>query len=161
MKATELLKRQHREVKKLFGQTLKAEGAEERRSGMEEIAAKLTAHMAIEEELFYPAVAELATKKTEDMVPEAYEEHHVAKLVIAELPNVDPDDERFKAKITVLSELIDHHVEEEEEEMFKTAERLGTERLMALGDEMEVAFDEQLAEQQDAPAVAPRKVRAR
>jgi hypothetical protein len=117
--------------------------------------------MAIEEEIFYPAVAELETKKTEDMVPEAYEEHHVAKLVIAELPNVDPDDERFKAKITVLSELIDHHVEEEEEEMFKTAEKLGAERLASLGDEMETAFDERLAEPQEVPALAPRKARAR
>jgi hypothetical protein len=50
----------------------------------------------------YPAVKELGTKKTEEMVPEAYEEHHVAKLVIGELPKVDPDDERFQAKMTVL-----------------------------------------------------------
>jgi iron-sulfur cluster repair protein YtfE (RIC family) len=146
MKATELLKRQHREVKKLFAETKKAEGAKERRQGLDEISARLTAHMSIEEAIFYPAVAELATKKTEEMVPEAYEEHHVAKLVLGELPEVDPEDERFEVKVTVLSELIDHHVEEEEEEMFKVAEKLGMERLNELGAEMEAAFNTELGE---------------
>jgi hemerythrin-like domain-containing protein len=145
MKATELLKKQHREVKGLFRETKKATGAKARRSGMEEIATKLTAHMAIEEDIFYPAVAEVGTKKAEEIVPEAYEEHHVAKLVLAELPKVDPDDERFAAKMTVLEELIEHHVEEEEKEMFQVAEKLGTERLADLGAEMEAAFDPQPA----------------
>ena len=143
MKATELLKRQHREVKGLFREVQKASGAKARRGGMEEIASKLLAHMAIEEDIFYPAVTELETKKTEEMVPEAYEEHHVAKLVINELPKVDPDDERFEAKMTVLEELIQHHVEEEEQEMFKAAEKLGADRLAELGEEMEAAFDPQ------------------
>ncbi len=143
MKATELLKRQHREVKKLFAETKKAEQAGARRKGMESIASKLTAHMAIEEEIFYPAVAEVGSKKGEELVPEAYEEHHVAKLVLAELPEVDPEDERFEAKITVLSELIEHHVEEEEKEMFKIADKLGAERLSELGTEMEEAYVEQ------------------
>ena len=143
MKATELLKRQHREVKGLFKETRKASGAKARRSGMEEIATKLLAHMAIEEDIFYPAVKELGTKKTAEMVPEAYEEHHVAKLVIRELPKVNPEDERFEAKMTVLEELIEHHVEEEEKEMFKVAEKLGAERLTELGAEMKAAFDPQ------------------
>jgi hemerythrin-like domain-containing protein len=81
--------------------------------------------MQIEEKVFYPAVKELDTKKAEEMVLEAYEEHGVVKLVLAELPKVDPDDERFEAKMTVLEELIEHHVEEEEEEMFPLAEKLG------------------------------------
>ena len=141
MKATELLKRQHREVKGLFKETKKASGAKARRNLMEEIASKLLAHMAIEEDIFYPAVKELGTKKTEEMVPEAYEEHHVARLVIAELPKVDPADERFEAKMTVLEELIEHHVEEEEKEMFKVAEKLGAERLAELGAQMDEAFE--------------------
>lgn len=90
--------------------------------------------MAIEEGIFYPAV--LQTKKTEEMIPEAIEEHHVVKLVLAEIPRVDPEDERFEAKMTVLEELIEHHVEEEEKEMFKTAEKLGDDRLRALGEQM-------------------------
>lgn len=146
MKASELLKRQHREVKKLFAATKKAEDAATRRSGLDEIALKLSAHMTIEEAIFYPAVAELGTKKLEDLVPESYEEHHVAKLVLAELPDVDPTDERFKAKVTVLSELIDHHVEEEEHEMFPAAEKLGDDRLQELGAEMETAFKAEIGE---------------
>jgi len=141
VKATELLKRQHREVKGLFRETKKASGAKDRRSGMEEIASNLLAHMAIEEDIFYPAVKGIGSTKAEELIPEAFEEHHVAKLVIAELPKVDPEDERFEAKITVLQELIEHHVQEEEQELFKVAEKLGTERLAELGAEMEAAFE--------------------
>jgi iron-sulfur cluster repair protein YtfE (RIC family) len=138
MKATELLKKQHREVKALFGKAKKAKSSE-RRNVMDEITQKLQTHMTIEEEIFYPAVRELDSKKTDEIVPEAYEEHHVVKLVLAELPDVDLDDEQYEAKVTVLSELIEHHVEEEETEMFKSAEKLGAERLGELGDEMNTA----------------------
>lgn len=141
MKATELLKKQHREVKGLFRQVKKASDARGRRAGMDEIATKLQAHMRIEEDVFYPAVREIGTKKAEELVPEAYEEHHVARLVIEELPQVDPKDERFEAKMTVLEELIEHHVEEEEKEMFKIADKLGDERLAELGEEMQSAME--------------------
>jgi len=135
MKATALLKKQHREVKALFAEAKKVEpGQRERVLG--EITKKLQAHMMIEEDIFYPAVKDLDTKKTEEIVPEAYEEHHVVKLVLAELPDVNLEDERFEAKVTVLSELIEHHVEEEETEMFKAAEKLGEKRLAELGSEM-------------------------
>jgi iron-sulfur cluster repair protein YtfE (RIC family) len=135
LNATELLKKQHREVKKLFGEAKKAKPTERRRV-LNEITEKLRAHMTIEEDIFYPAVGEIGTKKTDEIVPEAYEEHHVVSLVLDELPDVDVDDERFEAKITVLDELIEHHVEEEEDEMFKVAAKLGADRLAALGDEM-------------------------
>lgn len=141
MKATELLKKQHREVKTLFGAAKKAKPAQ-RRGILDEITEKLRAHMTIEEDIFYPAVREIGTKKAEEIVPEAYEEHHVVTLVLDELPDVDTDDERFEAKVTVLDELIQHHVEEEEEEMFKIAEKLGAERLKELGSEMESATGE-------------------
>jgi hypothetical protein len=137
MKATELLKQQHREVKELFKRFDSMSDAEERRTTMDEIAQKLQTHMMIEEEIFYPAVAESGTKKAaQEMVPEAFEEHHVVKLVVDELPDVDPEDERFEAKMTVLSELIDHHVQEEEKEMFKAANKLGAARLEELGAQM-------------------------
>ena len=142
MKATELLKKQHREVKTLFRQLKKAD-ARGRRAGMDEIAAKLEAHMRIEQEIFYPAVQEIGTKKADEIVPEAFEEHHVVELVLGELPGVDPKDERFEAKMTVLEELVEHHVEEEEKEMFKLAEKLGSERLVELGDEMQSAMGEE------------------
>jgi hemerythrin-like domain-containing protein len=75
------------------------------------------------------------------MVLEAYEEHHVVKLLLAELPRVNPEDERFEAKMTVLSELVEHHVEEEEKEMFKLAQKLGREELEELGEQMEERFE--------------------
>lgn len=138
MKATELLKKQHREVKALFRRAKKAD-AGERTEILDEIAQKLEHHMRIEEEIFYPAVQEVGTKKAEEMVPEAYEEHHVVKLVLEELPDLDPENERFEAKMTVLDELIQHHVDEEEKEMFQLAEKLGDERLKELGAELEAA----------------------
>jgi iron-sulfur cluster repair protein YtfE (RIC family) len=136
MDPIQLLKKQHREVEALFKKIAKTGSAEQRRAQLDELASNLKLHMTIEEAIFYPAVQQLPTKKAEEMALEAYEEHAVVKLVLAELPGVDPEDERFDAKMTVLSELIEHHVEEEEDEMFKTAKTLGTAELTALGDRM-------------------------
>jgi hypothetical protein len=141
MKATDLLKKQHKEVKALFKKVENTENARERRRLMEEISSALEGHTTIEEEIFYPAVRGLETQKAEEMVMEAFEEHHVVKLVLAELPQVDPEDERFEAKMTVLSELVEHHADEEEEEMFKAAQKLGKEELDELGERMEERFE--------------------
>jgi len=141
MKATDLLKKQHKEVKALFKKIENTEEARERRRLMNEIAIALEGHTAIEEEMFYPAVRGLETQKAEEMVLEAFEEHHVVKLVLTELPQVDPADERFEAKMTVLSELVEHHADEEEKEMFKVAQKLGKEELEALGEQMEERFE--------------------
>ena len=133
MKATDLLKKQHRQVEKLFKEAEKAQ-PRQRRQLMDQIAEQLKLHTRIEEEIFYPAVRELGTSKAEEMMNEALEEHHVVDLVLAELPDVDPEDERFEAKMTVLSELVQHHVEEEEGEVFPMAEKkLGAERIKELG----------------------------
>jgi hemerythrin superfamily protein len=138
MKATDLLKKQHRSVEKLFKKVENTEDARGRRQLMEQIVAELKLHTQIEEEVFYPAVREMGTSKAEEMVDEAFEEHHVVDLVLAELPKVDPEDERFEAKMTVLSELIEHHVEEEEDEMFPMAEKkLGAQRMKELAQQME------------------------
>jgi len=67
------------------------------------------------------------------MILEAYDEHHVVKLVLAELPRVNPEDERFEAKMTVLSELIEHHVEE--------ARKLGNDELQSLREQMAERFE--------------------
>ena len=137
MKATDLLKKQHRQVEKLFKQCENAKQPRQRRELMDQIVQMLKMHTKIEEEIFYPAVRELGTSKAEEMIDEAFEEHHVVDLVLAELPKVDPEDERFEAKITVLSELVEHHVEEEEGEMFPMAEtKLGAERIKQLGQQM-------------------------
>jgi hemerythrin-like domain-containing protein len=138
MKATDLLKKQHRSVEALFKKVDKTENPEQRRRLMEQIAHELKIHTKIEEEIYYPAVREIGTDKAEEMMDEALEEHHVVDLVLAELPRVDPEDERFAAKMTVLSELIEHHVEEEEDEVFPMSEKkLGKETLNELGERMQ------------------------
>jgi hemerythrin superfamily protein len=137
VKATDLLKRQHREVKGMFKEIEKTEDPRERRRLLDSIGHALKAHTSIEEEIFYPAVREIGTDKAEEMYAEALEEHHVVDLVLAELPDLDPEEERFQAKMTVLSELVEHHAEEEEDEMFPMAEKkLGTERIAELGQRM-------------------------
>lgn len=144
MLATDLLKEQHREVEELFKKVEKTDEARARRDLATKILSKLEIHTTIEEELFYPAYRDGAgTKKGEELTLEAYEEHHVVKLVLAELPSIDPKAENFEAKMTVLKELIEHHVEEEETEMFPDAEKkLGKKRLEELGDEMETRANE-------------------
>jgi hypothetical protein len=141
MNPVDLLKKQHKEVKGLFKKIEKTENARERRELMEQIATALEGHTTIEEEMFYPAIRDVGTKKAEEMVSEAFEEHHVVKLVLAELPSVDPADERFEAKMTVLSELIEHHVDEEEEEMFKLAKKIDEDDLDDLGERMSERFE--------------------
>ena len=144
MKATELLRRQHRAVKKLFAQARKSTRADERESLLGQIESDLRKHMHIEETIFYPAIRGAAkAKKGREMIGEAYEEHAVVKLVLNTFATLDPEDERFEAKMTVLDELIQHHVDEEENEIFAAAEKLGDEEIERLGDEMEeVAAEE-------------------
>ena len=142
MNAIDLLKKQHKEVKSLFKKMEKTEAGGPRRELLDQIATALEGHTVIEEEIFYPAVKDLETKKAEEMVAEALEEHHVVKLVLTELPEVDVEDEQFEAKMTVLSELVEHHADEEEEEMFKTAKKIGTDELEDLGSRMEARFEE-------------------
>jgi hemerythrin-like domain-containing protein len=149
MDPRQILKRQHREVRELFKRIEKANGRQARPL-LEELTEKLQLHMRLEEEMFYPAIQELGSSKAEEMAMEAFEEHGVVKLVLEQLPGVDPEDERFHAKMTVLEELIEHHVEEEEKEMFKQAEKLGDE-LEALGQRM----------QQEAEAAAMPPTRGR
>ena len=142
MNAIDLLKKQHKEVKSLFKKMEKTGAGRERRELLDQIASALQGHTTIEEEMFYPAVKDLETKKAEEMVAEALEEHHVVKLVLAELPELDVEDEQFEAKMTVLSELVEHHADEEEEEMFKTAKKIGEDELEDLGTRMEARFEE-------------------
>ena len=141
MNPVDLLTKQHKAVKGLFKKVEKTDNPRERRALMEQITTALEGHTTIEEEMFYPALREIGTKKAEEMVNEAFEEHHVVKLVLAELPGVDPADERFEAKMTVLSELIEHHVEEEEEEMFKLAKKIDEDELDDLGERMKERFE--------------------
>lgn len=135
--ATAFLSKQHREVEAAFETALGSEEARVRRSTRDEIVRQLELHTKLEEAIFYPAVRGINAAEAEDMVLEAIEEHHVVKMVLRELPKVDPKDETFKAKMTVLKELVAHHVREEEREMFPLAEsRLGPERSRELAEAM-------------------------
>lgn len=139
MDAITLLKNDHKTVEKLFKQFEKAgpQAYVEKRKVVDRIIEELSVHAAIEESLFYPATRVLVPD-TEDVALESLEEHHVAKVLLAELEKMDPKDERFVAKTTVLIESVRHHVEEEEEEYFpKVREALGRNALSELGEAME------------------------
>ena len=123
--ATALLERDHAEVKKLFKEYEKLADAEadgeERQALAERICAMLTVHATIEEEIFYPAAREAEVEN--DLLDEAQVEHASAKDLIAQIQGMGPDDDLYDAKVTVLGEYIDHHVQEEEGEMFPKCRR--------------------------------------
>jgi hemerythrin superfamily protein len=118
--AIEMLTADHRKVEKLFkeyDQLAEGEGSyNEKETLAATICAELTIHAQVEEEIFYPAARDILDE--EDLVDEAVVEHATAKDLIAQLADMSPDDELYDAKVKVLSELIEHHVEEEEDEMF-------------------------------------------
>jgi hemerythrin-like domain-containing protein len=117
--AIAILKRDHRQVEQLFNRFEKAgAGAHKtRRALMDSVIEELSRHAGIEEVVFYPALRR-EMKRTESDVLEALEEHHLMKLSLRELEDLDPSDERFDAKATVLMEVVRHHVKEEEQELF-------------------------------------------
>lgn len=146
MDAITLLKDDHKSVEKLFKRFEKAgDGAlVEKREVVDRIIEELSVHAAIEEQFFYPVVR-ATVPNTDDLALESLEEHHIVKWVLDELDSMDPADERFTAKVTVLIENVRHHVEEEEDELFpKVREELGRAALNELGDALH-----------DAKATAP------
>jgi hemerythrin superfamily protein len=124
--AIELLTADHRAVKAMFEtfQKLKEHSdAEEQKDDLvQRICAALTIHATIEEEIFYPAVREAIDD--DDLMDEADVEHASAKELIAQLEEASAGDDHFDAKVTVLGELIEHHVKEEEGEMFAKAKKV-------------------------------------
>ena len=139
MNAIELLETQHQEVKALFKKCEKASG-EAKRQLFEKIADELAVHAAIEEKHFYPATK---SARTEDLLQEAVEEHLSVKRIIADLLEIDPSEAQFDAKIQVLHEQVEHHVKEEQDELFpKVKKLLSAEELEDLGMVMEDAAEE-------------------
>jgi hypothetical protein len=140
MNAIQLLKEQHEEVDSLL-ETIESEEGEARSAAFEELADKLAAHATIEEKIFYPAVM---AKQTEEILLESVEEHLAIKRVLADLLDMDVDDEKFDAKISVLKEELEHHAHEEEEgELFPKVKKLmSADELEALGGEMVAMFEE-------------------
>ena len=134
--AIALLKEDHRTVEKLFKDFESAKGDGRKEALAQQICLELSVHAAIEEEIFYPACE---GKVEEDLLKESYVEHDAAKVLIAEITaGQGADDEFFDAKVKVLQEEIEHHVEEEEarvEGLFSQARKAGVD-MDALGQEM-------------------------
>src|SRR5829696_1304920 len=138
MDALTLLKNDHDKVKKLLTELESTtDRAEKKRTELfSTIKGELTVHEIIEEEIFYPELK--AHPKAKDIVLEGYEEHHVVDLLMSELENLDVTDETWGAKAIVMKENIEHHIEEEEGEMFKTARQVfDKQELKDLGSRME------------------------
>jgi hemerythrin superfamily protein len=143
--AVEMLKADHKAVKALFNKfaALKDDGdadsGDEKMAIVRQICNSLTVHTTIEEEIFYPAVREAI--EDEDLMDEALVEHAGAKDLIFQLQAMDVKDDLFDAKVTVLGEQIDHHVKEEEGDMFPKAKKAKVD-LAELGAAMEARRQE-------------------
>ena len=123
--AVALLKADHDEVQQLFKDFEKASGDGRKEKLARQICRELTIHSMIEEEIFYPACE---GKVDEELLKEGYVEHDAAKLLIAEIEAGEPSDEFYDSKVKVLSEEIDHHIQEEEKRMeglFSQARKAG------------------------------------
>jgi len=136
MKATSLLEHQHRKIAALF-KTLES-GVADHAAALEELANNLVAHMAIEQDIFYPAVKRL----NEELINESYEEHALAEVALKRLIGSDPEDDEFLARVTALKDLIQHHVQEEEDELFPAVQgAMDKETLEQLGETMQQRFE--------------------
>ena len=142
MDAITLLKQDHANVKAMFKEyeELGDRAFASKKKLADKICLELTKHAMAEEEIFYPAVRE-ATKEAEDLVDEATVEHASAKALISQLGQMDPHDELYDAKVKVLGEYINHHVKEEEGEMFPNAKKAGLD-LQALGERIAARKEE-------------------
>jgi hemerythrin superfamily protein len=141
MDAITLLKNDHEAVSKLFKEfdNLGDQATKSKQDLVEKISQELTTHAYIEEAIFYPFARE-QVPDVEDDVKEGLEEHHVLKVTIAELAAMSADDELYDAKVTVLKEVVEHHVEEEESDWFPTVrEAVGRNDLSDVGEQMEAA----------------------
>lgn len=131
--AIALLKADHREVKKMFQEFEKTEGDAEKQALASNICAALKVHTQIEEEIFYPAAYDVLEE--DDLLDEAEVEHASAKDLIAQIEGSSPSEPLYDAKVKVLGEYIDHHVQEEEKELFPECRDSGMD-LKALGEQL-------------------------
>lgn len=137
MNAIELLEQQHDEAEELMNRLEKGRG--DRTEMLRELAAKLAAHMRIEEEIFYPRCREVVEKE----ILESLEEHTLAAFGLKRLCEIGTDDPSFAAKLKAVKELVLHHVEEEEDEWFpKVQKAFDRDELETLGAQMEERFQE-------------------
>ncbi len=150
--ALKLLMADHKEVKALFQayeKLVKAEADDADKQALaQQICTALTVHATVEEELLYPAAYEVLPEA--DLVDEATVEHATAKDLIAQIEGMEPSDDLYDAKVKVLNEYIDHHVKEEEKEMFPKLRKSELD-LKDLGVSLKRRKDELLAKMQASP----------
>lgn len=136
--AVALLKNDHRMVEGLFKKFEAARDARTKGRIRDDIVKELSIHASIEEELLYPAADKRARQK--GLVLESLEEHHLVKVLLAEIDGMNPEDDRFEAKVHVLMENVMHHAKEEEKELLpKVRQVLSRSELIELGEQMEQA----------------------
>jgi len=141
MDAISLLTADHKAVKKLFREFEDAgkRASSKKQTLFDEIRTELMIHTAIEEEIFYPGVR----SEAEELIAEAFQEHHVVDVLIDEITRLSPEDEAFEAKITVLMENVEHHADEEEKELFPKVKRaMGVEKMREFGEKMSIRKEE-------------------
>jgi hemerythrin-like domain-containing protein len=144
--AVAFLKQEHERLRSLLkqGEETTARGVKARTELLGTLGKELAVHELIEEEIFYPVLKRHAEAR--DIVLEGYEEHHVCDLIVEALRQLPRSDERWGAKFNVLRENIEHHIEEEESDMFKTARSvLSHEQLEALGAKMAAQKERSMA----------------
>lgn len=122
MDVFQLLKKDHRKVKGLFEKLEETGGEKTRDKLFKELATDLAVHSKVEETIVYPRLKEF--EELSEMVAEAVEEHQIAEQLLEELAGMEQQNEQWQAKLTVLKEMIEHHVQEEEDELFPEAEEL-------------------------------------
>lgn len=144
--ALELLTQQHDEVDELISAIEDSDDGEEKLELFHELADKIAAHAAIEEQLFYPTVM---SDDTEAQLLEATEEHLAVKRVLADMLAMEPTDDRFDAKLSVLKEQIRHHARDEEESKLfpKLRKMFSADELAGLGNELLAMFEELIEEE--------------
>jgi hemerythrin-like domain-containing protein len=143
MNAVTLLTTDHTEMKKLMNELDETtdRGIKIRHELFGKLRDKLEIHETIEEEIFYPALKE--HPKAKDIVLEGIEEHHVVDGIVAELEDLSVEDETWGAKLTVMKENVEHHMDEEESDMFPKAKKVFDEdELKTLGERMQARKDE-------------------
>lgn len=143
--ALDLLVEDHRNVRKLFKEYDKVHEkatAEDKLELVEQICTEFLVHADIEEQIFYPAVRDAI--KDEELIDEAEVEHQTARDLIEQIQAMKPDDDLYDAKVRVLGEYVEHHVEEEEKEMFPKVKKAKLD-LEAMGQEMKQAKDTALS----------------
>ncbi|MDX6695178.1 MAG: hypothetical protein QOF02_2781 [Blastocatellia bacterium] len=146
MNAFELLKKDHKTVSGIFEKldATTERGVKTREELFTQLKTELDIHAQIEEQILYPVLKE--ADETKDITLEAYEEHAVVKQLLSELEALPKNDETWGAKLTVLKENVEHHVKEEEGEMFKDARKvLSADQIEELGNQLQAAKEQKKA----------------